>query len=263
MKYVTVREHLRELIADGLPVGAPIPSERELCEQFGVSRMTVRQAVDALVVEGALERVQGRGTFVAQPKVDLQLRLTPFEEEMRRRGMEPGTTVLRAERTQPPADVAAALERTPAEEVYHLLRIRLADGTPMALEETWVPAILAPDLLAQGPPPDVFGALTARGLAPSWGEDTIEAVRIGPAEADMLDVRPGAPGLRIGRRTFSGDVAVEYTRSLYRGDRYSLWVPVSAPSPALVPPHRRATRRGTPATPDPRATLAATRGGVT
>ncbi|MEE6272803.1 GntR family transcriptional regulator [Georgenia sp. MJ206] len=262
MKYVTVREYLRGLISDGLPVGSSIPSERSLCERFGVSRMTVRQAVDALVVEGALERVQGRGTFVAQPKVDLQLRLTPFEEEMRRRGKEPETRVLRAERVRPPADVAEALERTSVEEVYYLHRIRLADGRPMALEETWVPTILAPDLFDEGPPPNVFRALSERGLAPSWGEDTIEAVTVGPAEAEMLAVRPGAPGLRIARRTFSDDVAVEYSRSIYRGDRYSLWVPVSAPSPTLLPPHRQPGRRGTPEAAGTRATLAATQGGV-
>ena len=85
-KYVVVREHLLALIDQGLKPGAPMPSERELCELFGVSRMTVRQAVDTLVVDGVLKRHQGKGTFVASPKVDLQLRLTSFTEEMQRRG---------------------------------------------------------------------------------------------------------------------------------------------------------------------------------
>ena len=93
-KYVVVREHLLALIAQGLEPGAPMPSERELCELFGVSRMTVRQAVDTLVVDGVLKRHQGKGTFVASPKVDLQLRLTSFTEEMRRRGMTPGAVFL-------------------------------------------------------------------------------------------------------------------------------------------------------------------------
>ena len=75
-KYVVVRDHLLALVAQGLAPGTPVPSERELCESFGVSRMTVRQAIDTLVVDGVLERQQGRGTFVAPPKLDLQVRLT-------------------------------------------------------------------------------------------------------------------------------------------------------------------------------------------
>ena len=96
-KYVIVRNHLLELIRNGLASGSPVPSERELCEQFEVSRMTVRQAIDTLVVDGVLERHQGRGTFVAPPKLDLQVRLTSFTQEMQRRGMEPGVVMLLTE----------------------------------------------------------------------------------------------------------------------------------------------------------------------
>jgi len=85
-KYVIVRNHLLDLVRNGLANGSPVPSERELCEQFEVSRMTVRQAIDTLVVDGVLERHQGKGTFVAPPKLDLQVRLTSFTQEMRRRG---------------------------------------------------------------------------------------------------------------------------------------------------------------------------------
>lgn len=239
MKYLTVRDHLRGLIADGLAVGQAIPSERELCEQFKVSRMTVRQAVDALVVEGLLERVQGRGTFVAQPKVDLQLRLVSFPEEMRRRGLEPSLRVLAAERTTAPHPVADALDLPTGVEVYYLRRLRLADGLPMAVEENWVPVGLVPGLLDGEAHPSVYESLTARGLAPTWGEDTIEAVQLEPEVAGHLDIAAGSAGLRIRRRTFSGDLAVDYAVSIYRGDRYSLWVPVSAPGPTLVPSRRR------------------------
>lgn len=239
MKYLTVRDHLRGLIADGLAVGESIPSERELCDQFGVSRMTVRQAVDALVVEGLLERVQGRGTFVARPKVDLQLRLVSFPEEMRRRGMEPSLRVLAAERTTAPAHVADALDLGPGTEVHYLRRLRLADGLPMAVEENWVPVGLVPDLLDLEPAPSVYDALTTKGLSPTWGEDVIEAVPLEAEVAGHLGLTEGSAGLRIHRRTFSGDLAVDYAASVYRADRYSLWVPVSAPGPTLVPSRRR------------------------
>ncbi|QDB78617.1 GntR family transcriptional regulator [Georgenia wutianyii] len=257
MKYLTVREHLRSLIAEELGVGDAIPSERELCGQFGVSRMTVRQAVDALVVEGLLERVQGRGTFVAQPKVDLQLRLASFPEEMRRRGMEPDLRVLAAELTAATPQLAAALELPVGADVYYLRRLRLADGLPMAVEQNWVPAALVPDLLEPEPASSVYDALAERELAPTWGEDVIEAVQLDEEVAGHLGISPGAAGLQIRRRTFSGDLAVDYGVSVYRGDRYSLWVPVSAPGPTLVPSRRRlAAVVGTRNEPNPKEGLA-------
>ena len=151
-KYVVVREHLLALIAQGLKPGAPMPSERELCELFGVSRMTVRQAVDTLVVDGVLKRHQGKGTFVASPKVDLQLRLTSFTEEMRRRGMIPGAVFLIAATAPASPVVAEALELDDGAPVHHLRRLLTADSTPMAIEENWIPARLLPRLL-DGPRP--------------------------------------------------------------------------------------------------------------
>lgn len=236
MKYLKVRDHLRRLIADGLAVGSAIPSERELCEEFGVARMTVRQAVDALVVEGLVERVQGRGSFVARPKVDLQLRITGFAEEMRSRGMTPALRVLAAEQRQAPPEVAAELKLDDGERAHYLRRLRFADGIPMSLEESWVPVRLAPDLLDPEPPESLYEDYVARGLAPSWGEDSIEAVNIPEAEAELLGVPSGAAGLFVTRRAFAGDVILEYCRSTYRGDRYVMWVPVSAPGPKLSPP---------------------------
>ena len=230
-KYVVVRDHLLELIAQGLAPGASVPSERELCESFGVSRMTVRQAIDNLVVDGVLERQQGRGTFVAPPKLDLQVRLTSFSEEMRRRGMEPGAVFLTAETAPADAAVAEALEIGAGDEVHHLHRLLTADSVPMAIEESWVPAGLLPDLL-EGPLPfSVYAELTERGLAPQWGEDVIEGRAATADEAVLLGVAERAPSLDITRRTFHDHLAVDYSRTLYRADRYTLWVPVAAPGP--------------------------------
>ena len=170
-KYVVVREHLLALIAQGLKPGAPMPSERELCELFGVSRMTVRQAVDTLVVDGVLKRHQGKGTFVASPKVDLQLRLTSFTEEMRRRGMIPGAVFLIAATAPASPVVAEALELDDGAPVHHLRRLLTADSTPMAIEENWIPARLLPRLLDGPLTFSVYGELTRAGLAPEWGED--------------------------------------------------------------------------------------------
>ncbi len=235
LKHVRVRDYLRSLVSQELQVGDVIPSERTLCERFGVSRMTVRQAVDVLVVEGLLVREQGRGTFVAPPKVDIEVRLASFGEEMRRRGMEPSSTVLTATEVGATPDVAEALELLPGERVHYLYRVRHADGEPMALEQTWVPAGRVPGLLADGPPDSVYGELRRRGLAPDWGEETVTASEVDPQDAELLGLRPGAAVLQLTRRTFAGDVACAYSRSSYRADRYQLWVPLRTPRPAVMP----------------------------
>lgn len=235
LKYVRVRDYLRSLVTHELQTGDAIPSERVLCERFGVSRMTVRQAVDALVVEGLLQREQGRGTFVAPSRMDLEVRLASFGEEMRRRGMEPSSTVLAAEEVPATPDVADALDLVPGERVHYLHRVRLADGVPMAIEQTWVPAGLVPGLLGDGAPESIYGELRRRGLEPDWGEDTVAASEVDAQDAGLLGLRTGAAVLRLTRRTFAGDVACAYSRSSYRADRYVLWVPLRAPRRALTP----------------------------
>ena len=162
-KYVIVRNHLLDLVRNGLANGSPVPSERELCEQFEVSRMTVRQAIDTLVVDGVLERHQGRGTFVMPPKLDLQVRLTSFTQEMQRRGMEPGVVMLLAETVPANETVAAALELEADAEVHHLRRLLTANAIPMAIEENWIPAALLPDLLRTSPNFSIYAELTQVG----------------------------------------------------------------------------------------------------
>ncbi|MDQ1535835.1 MAG: GntR family transcriptional regulator, N-acetylglucosamine utilization regulator [Actinomycetota bacterium] len=234
-KYVRVRDYLRSLVTHELVVGDAIPSERLLCERFGVSRMTVRQAVDALVVDGLLEREQGRGTFVAPVKLDLEVRLASFGEEMRRRGMEPSSKVLAAEEVTVTPDIAEALELLPGEQVLYLHRVRYADGEPMAIEQTWLPSRLAPGFFNEGAPESVYGELRRRGLDPDWGEDTVAATEVDAHDGELLGLRAGKAVLRLTRRTFAGEIACAYSRSSYRADRYVLWVPLRAPKRALTP----------------------------
>ncbi|SPT52706.1 HTH-type transcriptional repressor yvoA [Actinomyces bovis] len=238
-KYVQVRDHLLSEVRSNLSPGSPIPSERELCKLFRVSRMTVRQAIDTLVVDGVLERHQGKGTFVAQPKVDLQVRLTSFTQEMRRRGMEPGSVFLLAETIPASNAVAEQLERVPGTAVHHLRRLLTADSTPMAIEENWIPADALPDLLDGALNFSVYERLTGAGLPPAWGEDLIEAHAATIEEATLLSVREGAPTLAITRRTFHEHTVIDYSHSIYRADRYALWVPVAVPAPAVSRPTPR------------------------
>ena len=241
-KYLTVRDYLATLVAQELRVGDAIPSERHLCQQFGLSRMTVRQAVDTLVTDGVLVREQGRGTFVAPQRIDFEMRLTTFGEEMRRRGMEPATTVLTAQVVAATPDVATALEIEPRQKVHFLYRVRFADGTPICIEQVWVPVALAPTLFDDGPPASMYEALRDLGLAPEWGEDTLSADEATDTEASLLGLGDGGVRavLRAERRTYSVDSAVMFSRACYRADRYSVWVPLRAPRPTLVPRRRAA-----------------------
>jgi GntR family transcriptional regulator len=221
-KHVQVREYVRGLVRDAEP-GTAAPSERELVHQFHVARMTVRQAMDALVGEGLLERIPGRGTFVAQPRRDVG-RLMSFSEEMAARGLLPESQTLLARREQAGPGVARALAVTPGDAVIHWKRLRRADSVPMCLEDAYLNEILLPGFLQTGMPTSLYDALDSRGLRPTWAEDSIAADVATAAEAELLEVEAGAPVLRQSRRALAEEKVVEVSRSVYRADRFTWWV---------------------------------------
>ena len=222
LKHVQVREYVRKLIKDAEP-GSAAPSERELVQRFGVARMTVRQAMDALVVEGLLERIPGRGTFVARPRREVG-RLSGYSEEMSRRGLLGESQTLLARREQAGPGVARALNLTEGDSVIHWKRLRRADGVPMCIEDAYLNEILIPGFLQSGMPTSLYGALDARGLRPTWAEDSIGADVATPDEAELLEVEPRSPVLRQSRRALAGEKFVEVSRSVYRADRFTMWV---------------------------------------
>lgn len=222
LKHVQVREYVRSLVTGSAP-GSPAPSERELVHRFGVARMTVRQAMDALVVEGLLERIPGRGTFVARPR-RVASQLTSFTEEMARRGLLGESQTLLARREQAGPGVARALNVSEGDAVIHWRRLRRADGSPMCLEDAYLNEVLIPGFLQTGMPTSLYAALDARGLRPSWAEDSITADLAGDEEAALLEVEVGAPVLRHSRRAFCDEKVVEVSRSVYRADRFTLFV---------------------------------------
>ncbi len=173
LKHVTVREYVRELVSGNAP-GSPAPSERELVHRFGVARMTVRQALDALVTEGLLERIPGRGTFVARPK-RVATRIAGYTEEMTRRGLLAESQTLLARREQAGPGVARALNVTEGDAVIHWRRLRRADGAVMCVEDAYLNEVLLPGFLQAGMPTSLYDALEARGLRPTWVEDSITA----------------------------------------------------------------------------------------
>lgn len=203
-----------------------LPSERDLSTAYGVSRMTVRQAVVDLQRSGAVYARVGKGTFVAAPKIDQQLRLvTSFTHEMRARGEKPSSRVLEARIEPADFDVAGALELRPGTPVTKLSRVRLADDQPLAIETAFLPAELLPDLLAHDFSRESLYEVLARdfGLTLIAASQSIEAALAEPAELELLDMDPPAAVLRMRRLTRASDGrAVELVRSTYRGDLYQL-----------------------------------------
>jgi GntR family transcriptional regulator len=222
LKHVQVREYVRSLVS-GMSPGSPAPSERELVHQFGVARMTVRQAMDALVVEGLLERIPGKGTFVARPRRTASS-ITSFSEEMARRGFLAESQTLLARREQAGPGVARALNVSEGDAVIHWKRLRRADAAPMCLEDAYLNEILLPGFLQSGMPTSLYEALEQRGLRPTWAEDSVTADLSSAEEAESLELQPGAVVMRHNRRALVGEKVVEVSRSVFRADRFTLYV---------------------------------------
>ncbi len=218
--YLQLKAALEERIRTGaLSPGQALPSERKLAEVLGISRLTVRRALDELVAGGMLTRRQGSGTYVT-PRVEQPLSvLTGFSEDMRARGMVPGSRWVRRERGQASPAEAITLSLPPGEPVVRLLRVRTADGRPMAVEHAVIPARFLSDPTAVDE--SLYAALRARGLAPARALERIRAVAATERVAQLLGVEEGTPVLYIERVSYLSDgTPLEFTRSHYRGDRY-------------------------------------------
>jgi GntR family transcriptional regulator len=223
-KQALVRDELLSML-EALRVGDAIPAERRLASDLGVSRPTLRAVLDELVREGLLRRRQGSGTFVAEPKIALPLTMTSFTEDMQRRGMVPGSRVLTFEAISAGAKLGQKLHLSPAEEVWAVRRLRLADDETMAIEFLHVPRKLLPDLRREDLEQHSFYTLlhTEHGIVIESGVQTIEPTVTNREEADILGVPLHSPAFLFERVTqcTRGEV-VEYVRSVYRGDRYRL-----------------------------------------
>ncbi|GAB3868221.1 GntR family transcriptional regulator [Dactylosporangium cerinum] len=220
-KYYAVKALILGEIAQ-LGVGASLPPERDLATHYGVARSTVRQAISELVIEGRLAAHRGRGTFVAEPKLIHPLSLASYTEALRAMGHEPSRLVITAEEVPADDDLAAALEIEPGAPVVHLERVLRADGEPLGLESTHLPAARFPTLLDGLDPSGSLYRYMQDELGVVWSEATerIETALASPREALLLQTNPALPMLLMLRisRDPSG-TPIERVRSLYRGDR--------------------------------------------
>lgn len=221
--YAQIAQNIKEKIRqDMFQAGRPIPSERELTETYQVSRMTVRQAITKLVHEGLLYRAIGKGTFVSEQKIEQPLQgLTGFTEDMKTRGMTPGSELLEFYTAFPPSDVAEKLQLKEQDEVIVMKRIRHADSRPMAIETTYIPAALFSNLEREAVKESFYAYIEKEQLAISHARQTIEACIAKKEEAALLLIREPSAVLQIERLSFlTTGTPFEIVRSTYRADRY-------------------------------------------
>lgn len=230
--YQQIKSVWKARIENGiLQPGDRIPTERELCALYKVSQITVKQAIRALVAEGLLVRRPRTGTYVAQPKFRQQLlKLTSFSEDMRQRGLTPGGHVISMNTEPADAKVADALKVPEGEPIFRLERVRLAGDEPMAVETLRIPVVLCPGLAQEElESKSLYNLLQEKfGLVLDHAEQSFEASKATAREAKLLRVSRHAAVLRVERLTFDPrHKPVEYTLSVYRGDRYKLHVTMS------------------------------------
>lgn len=221
-KHVEIERHLRAVIEDAQP-GDRLPSDTDLCDRFGVSRMTARQAVRTLQGEGLLVRRRGQGTFATEPpRVHRQMgTLLGFSEEMHRRGLRPGARVLATGVREATRTEAAALSIPRPSRVGFVERLRLADDIPVAIELAVLPPGLRGVIDADLATGSIFSALRELGWAPAVATGTLTARLTTDEEAELLGL-PTLAVLMVERRTiFNADgVPVERSETRYAADRY-------------------------------------------
>jgi GntR family transcriptional regulator len=230
--YLQIASQLRDRIDSGeLPTGSALPSERDLAEMLGVSRMTARHAVMVLESEGYVSRHTPRGTFVASPR--LPMRIGSFSDEVARSGAAPGDQLLWAEAQAPTQAVREALELRGRAKVHAVQRLRTADDEAVAIETTYFPGALTPGLLAEPLVGSLWSILRAEyGLVPVRASASLEVVALDELSARRLSARLAAPGILVTRRTFDArGRCFEFARDLYRADRVEFRVDAQLPEP--------------------------------
>ncbi len=223
--YYQIYEQLREEILSGrLKPGDPLPSETQICNECGVSRMTARMALSQLVNEGLVVRKKGKGTFVAPPKATL--REEPFfffryTDLMKSLGLAAKVRVIRQEIAKPPPEVREALRLEEEDLVVRIVRLRIADDQVMALETALLPYRFFPNLMELDlNDKSLFQALEENfTVFLAYAIDSVELSTAGPYEAAELGIREGKPIVLNTRIVFSAeDIPIAFIRTIHRGD---------------------------------------------
>jgi len=218
-RYQRLQEALSAVLGEESVERAVLPGERSLATMTGYSRVTVRKALAGLASQGLVRARAGSGTYVGDRIVRSLSRLTGFTEDLRERGLNPRVVFLERDSGEATPEEAMALAVGPGTPVLRLRRLRYGGDRALALERTVVPRAVLHD--AEAVDESLYDALEKIGCRPTRALQRIRAVAVDAESAALLDVETGAPGLEIERRAFLADGrAVEFTRSIYRGDAY-------------------------------------------
>ena len=222
--YFQLENMIREEIEDGkYNPGDKIPSERELSEIVGLSRMTIRKAINNLVEKGILKRKRGQGTFVSEEKLDSFPELIGFNEHIEMKGMTPSSKVIEHKIIEVNAEIAEKLKIDVGDKVILTSRLRLADGNPIGFEKSYVPYYICPKLIDLDLSEEsIYRTLTNEGYKPTKGNQEIEAILADEYIADLLGGEIDQAILKNTRITYSGETPVEFSYNFYRGDKYSI-----------------------------------------
>lgn len=226
--YLSIRNTLLEEIAAGRHAdGDEVLTEKALQERFGVSRATIRHALDTLEREGVVARRKGFGTIVQAPKMRPELgHLTSFTEDVQRRGLKPGSKTLDIALVAPPSRIAEAFHLAETDKVWYVLRLRTIDDVPVGLHDLYIP----PDIEFS---PQTLAAMssyyellrTRSNLEPQHAVETLTACNAGEREAHLLEVPQGTALLIVERLTHAQNgQPIEYVRIAYRADQYEYQV---------------------------------------
>ncbi|GGJ99185.1 GntR family transcriptional regulator [Lentibacillus kapialis] len=225
--YIQLKEKIEQKIMDGVYIGK-VPSERELIDEYYVSRSTVRQAIDALTREGTLDKKPGRGTFVAlRPINDWLGSLSSTSETIQRMGMDPGAKLVKAEGVQLPVHLQ---NMTGLKEAVHIKRVRYADHIPMGVENNYYPVEIGKNIMEYDLNKVALYDLLEEelGMRSIEAEQNIRSERIAKEDAKLLEV-PANTSMLVAERNLKdvSDNFIEYERACYRSDMYSFNIKLS------------------------------------
>ena len=222
--YVQIKEALKQRILDG--IYAPferLPSESELMQAFGVSRITVRQALRDLHAEGLVFSAQGKGTFVSKPKAVQDIhRLEGFGEAMARKGYETSSRLLGIHEHKPPRDVRETLQLSAGEDVVEVKRVRYLNREPVSVDLSYFPVAIGRRLFGRDLTQDIFPLLENQlGIRLGSAEVLLEARPAEPDLASLLNMQPGEPLMRVQRLTYDrSGRPIDFEYLSFRGDAY-------------------------------------------
>lgn len=226
-RYVRIKMDILDQLQRGLlKPGEQLPTEAELAQQYQVSRITAKRALDDLVRQGRAFRRQGLGTFVARARIREISGFRSFSEDIQARGFVPSSQVLMFKEIEPEPEISERLHLPDGEHAFVLKRLRLANEEPVAVETAYINARLCPGLLGEDfTNTSLYEVLNRKyQVLPTWADAEIEAVAATKEEASFLKLKVGQPVLTARRLTFAANYdVIETVRSVYRGDRFTFY----------------------------------------